>query len=119
MPASAITAAERKALSRKVGKDLIENYGKKKYYSKAMVDGAMRRQALNLDWSCWSYSLFTSPSEFSEIHHRLGETCDYASMRSKMVSDATDGASGSWFDVDMSWLDWPDFDFGSAFDFFD
>ncbi len=119
MLATAITSADKKALSKKVGKDLIESYGKKKYYSKAMIDGAMRRQAVNFDWSCWSYSLFSSPSEFSDIHRRLGETCDYGAMRSQMVSAVTDGASTSWFDVDLSWLDWPDFDFGSSLDFFD
>lgn len=119
MPACAISPIDKKALSKKIGGDLAKNYGKKKYYSKAMVDSAMRRQSLNLDWSCWSYSLFTPPTEFDDIHRRLGETCDYESMRSQMVSAITDGASSSWFDVDLSWLDWPDFDFGSVFDWSD
>jgi hypothetical protein len=37
-------------------------------------------------------------------------------MRSQMVSAVTDGASVSWFDVDFSWLEWPDFDFSGSFD---
>jgi uncharacterized protein DUF6559 len=116
MPACTIVPSDKKELSKKVGKDLIKNYGQKKYYSKAMVDSAMRRQSISPDWSCWSYSLFTSRVEFEDIHRRLGESCDYEMMRSQMVSAVTDGASVSWFDVDFSWLEWPDFNFSGSFD---
>lgn len=119
MPACSIAPDDKKALSQTVGKDLIRNYGKKKYYSKAMVDSAMRRQRIDLDWACWSYSLFTSPAEFDDIHRRLGESCDYEAMRSQMVAAMTDGASGAWFHVDLSWLEWPDFDFSAMFGWFD
>jgi hypothetical protein len=40
-------------------------------------------------------------------------------MRAEMVSAMTDGASSSWFDIDTSWLEWPDIDLSSIFDFFD
>jgi hypothetical protein len=119
MPTCHIEPADKKALSKTIGRDLVQNYGKKKYYSKAMVDSAMRRQSYSPDWSCWSYSLFTSSTEFAEIHRRLGETCDYESMRSQMVSAVTNGSSVSWFDVDLSWLDWPDLGFANMFDWTD
>jgi hypothetical protein len=67
--------SDKKELSKKVEKDLIKNYGQKKYYSKAMAGSAMRRQSISPDWSFWSYSLFMSRIEFEDIHRRLGENC--------------------------------------------
>jgi hypothetical protein len=40
-------------------------------------------------------------------------------MKAQMAHAITDGASDSWFDFDLSWLEWPDFDLPSIFDVFD
>jgi len=63
---------------------------------------------------------FNTPSSDFEAYHRsTGETCDYGSMKADMTSALTDGASESWFDLDVSWLDGPDIDLSSVFDFLD
>jgi hypothetical protein len=64
-------------------------------------------------------ALYASPADFTAYHDEIGEQCDYASMKAEMTAALTDGASGSWFDVDLSWLDWPDIELPSIFDFFD
>jgi len=40
-------------------------------------------------------------------------------MKAEMVSAMTDGASTSWFDTDMSWLEWPDVDLSAIFESID
>lgn len=64
-------------------------------------------------------SVYSSRKNFDEHHTATGENCDYAAMKGEMTAAMTDGASESWFDIDMSWLDWPDFDLSSIFDFID
>jgi len=112
----AISLASKKRFAKRIGDDLVRHYGKKKFYSTAMVRSSARRQNTNAAWDCWAYSLFTSPREFNEYHRTIGETCDYALMKGDMAAAVTDGASASWFDADVSWLDWPDFDLSSVFD---
>lgn len=81
----------------------------------------MRRLDIPLDIDCWMYALYTSHADF-DAHHRLtGELCDYGAMRSYMIVAITDGAASpaSWFSIDLSWLEWPDIDLSSIFEFFD
>ncbi len=40
-------------------------------------------------------------------------------MKTEMTSALTDGASNSWSDLDLSWLEWPDIELPSIFDFID
>jgi hypothetical protein len=116
MSAKPISTASKKNLVKSVGNDLVKHYGKKKYYSKAMVDASARRQNVSVDIECWAYCFFTAAHEFAEIHRVRGESCDYEAMRGSMASAVTDGHSESWFDADLSWLDWPDVDFFSWLD---
>jgi len=37
-------------------------------------------------------------------------------MKTELVSDLAGEASTDWFTCDLSWLDWPDVDFSSVFD---
>lgn len=39
-------------------------------------------------------------------------------MKSEMLSSVSTASDTSWFDIDLSWLEFPDIDF-SLFDFFD
>lgn len=115
------TEAEKKALGIEVGNDLYKHYGKKKFYSQREIKNAMKRIAENIDWACWAYSLYMDHISFDVYHRTIGEDCDYLSMKSSMITSMTDHGSDSWFDfdLDLSWLDWPDFDIASIFDFID
>jgi hypothetical protein len=101
-----------------VGNDLLKNYGKKKYYTVQEVKNANRRQNISVDFGCWSHATFNSHSDFDEYHQSLGETCDYVSMKAEMLSSVSTATDSSWFDMDLSWLEFPDIDF-SLFDFLD
>ena len=79
----------------------------------------MRRQNLSLDLDCWAFSLYTSRSDFDGHHRITGESCDYDAMRGDMIEALADGKSWSLFDIDLSWLEWPDIDLASIFDFID
>ncbi len=106
---------DKKAYAESVGKILVKNYGKKKYYSVPEVQNAAKT-ASAVDWHCWAMCLYVSPGEFDAYHQSTGEVCDYTAMRSEMASALTDNSSPSWFDAELSWLEWPDFNFSSVFD---
>jgi len=111
----AINTPEKQALGKTVGDDLLQHHGKKRYYRTEEVREAVKRSYYPMDWSCWAYCLFTSPEDFSRYHESIGEPCDYGKMKAEMVSAMTDGASTSWFDAHMSWLEWPDVDLSAIF----
>ena len=95
------------------------HYGKKKYYTqKEVQDSCRRRNYLDIDWHCWAFCIFTSPETFALIHAATGEVCDYVSMKTTALAELADGLF-SLGDIDLSWLEWPDIDLGSIFDWFD
>ena len=114
-----LSPSQKKAHGKEVGEILVRDYGKKKYYTSAHVKKASKEATHGLDWHCWAMSLYTSPSDFKSYHDSIGEDCDYAEMKSEMTSALTDGASDSWFEFDMSWLEWPNVELPTVFDFFD
>lgn len=120
MPACAIKPADRRKQVKLVGNDLVKHYGKRPYYTVEQVKAANTRQYVPWDVSCWSHAMFNSHRDFDAYHDTLGESCDYAAMKADMLSSVSSGASdsGSWFDFDLSWLEFPDIDW-SVFDFFD
>jgi hypothetical protein len=119
MPACHISPTDKRAFGKAVGDELLKRHGKQRFYSVEQVNNAVRRLDYPIDWSCWAFSLYTSPLEFRTYHDYLGEACDYGEMKAQMFSAMTDGASSSWFDIDMSWLEWPDIDLSCIFEFFD
>jgi hypothetical protein len=40
-------------------------------------------------------------------------------MKTELLTDLADGSSFSLLDIDLSWLEWPDIDLSSLFDWFD
>jgi hypothetical protein len=118
MPACAISPADRRQQTRTVGADLLKNYGRKQYYSVEEVKSANRRQNIGLDFGCWSHATFNSHKDFDSYHQSIGESCDYISMKSDMLSSVSTSTDSSWFDLDLSWLEFPDIDL-SLFDFLD
>ena len=118
MRACAIAPADRRKQVQLVGSDLVKHYGKKPYYSVQEVKDANRRQNINYDVGCWSHATFNTHSDFDSYHQSIGESCDYVAMKSDMLSSVSAATDTSWFDFDLSWLEFPDIDF-SIFDFFD
>jgi hypothetical protein len=109
---------DKKAFAKKLGADLVKHRGKKKFYSIAEVHASLRRlQWLDLD--CWGFALYSSRHDFDQHHRGIGEQCDYDSMRGEMIDALADGASWSLLDIDLSWLEWPDIDLSTIFDFID
>jgi hypothetical protein len=118
MPACAISHVDRRKQLRLVGSDLVKNYGKKQYYTVQEVKNANRRQAIPYDVGCWSHATFNSHSDFDAYHQSIGESCDYVAMKSEMLASVSSAGDTSWFDIDLSWLEFPCIDW-SIFDFFD
>lgn len=111
---------DRRRHVQRVGNDLVRHHGKRKYYSVHEVRQANRRQAIDLDLACWSHAFFNSRADFDRDHLERGEACDYAAMKAEMLASLSDDSPSSWFDfdLDLSWLEFPDIDW-SIFDFFD
>ncbi len=100
-----------------LGKALHHTYGKKPFYSIDETKSSMKSLNYPIDLYCWGHAVFSHPREFSDYHQSIGEVCDQAAMKTEMGNALTNGADGSWFDIDLSWLEWPDIDFLSFFDF--
>lgn len=101
-----------------IGKILVEENGKKKYYKPEEVKKAHRKSKWydGLDFSCWGMSTFTSHSDFDEYHEQTGEVCDYTEMKTEMLNGLSVSSTADWteipdLDIDSSWLD-----FGDVFD---
>lgn len=101
-----------------LGKILVNENGKKKYYKPEEVKKAHRKSKWydGLDFSCWAMSTFSSHSDFDKYHEKTGEICDYGEMKTEMLSGLSVSSSSDWteipdLDIDASWLD-----FGEVFD---
>jgi hypothetical protein len=118
MSACVMKPGDRRRQVRLVGNDLVEHYGKKNFYGVQEVKDANRRQGIDADFWCWSHATFNSHGDFDTYHESIGESCDYVAMKSEMLAAVGTQADASWFDFDLSWLEFPDIDW-SIFDFFD
>lgn len=116
-----LTAGEKQSLGVIIGNDLAKTHGKMKYYSQEQIKASLRRNDYAIDFDCWAYCLFMDHQSFDDYHRSIGEQCDYLSMKESMVASLTQNASDSWpdFDFDLSWLEWPDINLSSIFDFID
>lgn len=109
---------DRKKLVDDIGRDLVRRKGKQKYYPPQEVRRSAEHCAYPADVHCWAYCFFCTPGDFAAIHAAAGEACDYAAMKAEMLSDLAGGAALSLFDLDLSWLEWPDIDLSGLFDWF-
>lgn len=114
----AISPRDKQAQAKRVGDDLLRHHGKRKFYSVEQVREANRRCGISIDVACWSHALFNSHGDFDRIHAMAGEACDYPAMKKEMLEAVSTGFTPAWFDLDLSWLEFPDLDW-SIFDFFD
>jgi hypothetical protein len=118
MAACTIKPEDLKRQVRVVGRDLVQNYGKKKYYTPLEVRNANRRVSIDQDYTCWSFAFFNDRQDFDSWHAARGETCDYEVMKSELVAAIDAGSSSpSVFDFDASWLDLPSVDWSTLLDF--
>ena len=117
----ALTELEKKKLAQVVGNDLSRKHGKKKFYRQRQVERVLDRHGYLVDVHCWAYCFFMDHASFDSYHRSIDESCDYLAMKESMVTSVTDHASDSWldFDFDLSWLELPDVDLSSIFDFID
>jgi hypothetical protein len=98
---------------------LVRVHGKKKYYEPAEVHRAAESQGFHVDVHCRPYCIFTSAEDFKALHDAAGETWDYVAMKAEVHADLAGGLDFDWIDIDLSWLEWPDIDLSSIFDWFD
>lgn len=94
-----------------MGKILVADFGKMKYYKPEEVKKAHYKSRWSaLDFSCWGMSTFSSHSDFFQYHQESGESCDYATMKGEML----EGIALTYtvhlsdlpeLDLDASWLD--------------
>lgn len=119
MTIATLSDDEKRELVRRVGADLNARSGRKKFYSPSEIGKSLKRLDERVGIHCWAYCFYSTPTDFAAYHESIGEACDYAAMKSELLSAFTEGASDSWFDIDLSWLDWPDIDLSGIFDFLD
>lgn len=109
---------DKRAFGKAVGDELLKRHGKKRAYSQREIANAVADLGFNgLD--LWAEALYGTAENFRAVATAQGTVADYAQMKADMFAAMTDGASASWFDLDMSWLEWPDINFGDLFSFFD
>lgn len=118
MAACALSPEDKRSQAKRVGNTLVRQYGKQRYYTVQQVKAANKRERIDIDVCCWSHAMFNTRADFDAYHRSIGETCDYSSMKSQMLGAVSDADSSSWFDFDLSWLEFPDIDW-SLFDFLD
>jgi len=119
MPACELKPGDKKKFVSDVGQRLVRDHGVRKYYQPSQIKRAARELGYQPDIVCWAYCLFSSPGDFAAIHEAAGEVCDYAVMKAEVLADLATGGSFLGLDLDLSWLEWPDIDLSSVFDWFD
>jgi len=110
-------SADKKAFVGAVGEELVKRHGKKKYYKPEEVRRAATARGFPVDIHCWAYCVFSDPASFRSLHEALGEACDYVAMKTEVLRDLAGGVF-QLPDLDLSWLEWPDIDLSSLFDWF-
>ena len=98
-----------------IGKILVEENGKKKYYSPQEVKKAHNQSAWfeMADLSSWAMVTFSEHSEFDRYHEASGEAYDYIGMKTEMLNGLSASPDINWseipdLDIDASWLDFGD-----------
>jgi hypothetical protein len=119
MPACHLRPEDKKAFVGAIGEELVRRHGKRKYYKPSEIRRAAESRNYPVDIHCWAYSVFSTPEDFKAIHDAAGEACDYSAMKAEVLADLSTGGIFSWIDIDLSWLEWPDIDLSSIFDWFD
>ena len=114
--------ANKKEYITDIGKILVKDYGKKRYYKPEEVKSAHIRSKWyeKLDFSCWGMCTYSSHSDFDNYHKLTGEVCNYVQMKTEMLkglslSSGSEVLDFSVVDIDASWLDFGEV-FGNIFE---
>lgn len=119
MPACHLRPEDKKAFIGKVGQQLVQTHGKRRYYAPDDIRRAADICGYPVDIVCWAYCFFSSPQDFAALHEAAGEACDYVAMKTELLTDLATGGTFALPDIDLSWLEWPDIDLSAIFDWFD
>ena len=86
-----------------IGKILVAEHGKKKYYKPEEVKKASKKSkhydSRGIDWHCWAMCTFSSHSDFDAYHEMTGEVCNYVEMKTEMLSGLTTSTSVDWLAI--------------------
>jgi hypothetical protein len=91
-----LTGEKRKAVGEyvtKLGPELRTRYGPRKHYTPRQVRDTAAEAGLQMDYVCFAYCLYCSPSDFALIHEGVGEVCDYAAMHAAVGETFFHGAT--------------------------
>jgi hypothetical protein len=108
---------DKNAFVQSLGRALNANYGKKRFYSIRETRDTMKSSNYPIDFFCWGHAVFCNQTDFKQYHDSIGEACDQAAMKIEMGDAFSGTLDDSWFGIDLSWLEWPDIDISSIFDF--
>ena len=104
----------RKMMVDRVGKNLVDQHGKKRYYTKAEIHDAASSAGYPIDVHCWAMCVFMDQPSFDSIHAAAGEACNFAEMKATML-DALSPGGFQLPDLNLSWIEWPDVDVSGLF----
>ena len=70
-----------------IGTLLVKEHGKQQHYKPKQIKEAHNNSkwASQLDFSCWAMSIFSTKNDFDIYHEKVGEVCDYISMKAEML----------------------------------
>lgn len=112
------TPANKKEYIFAIGKILVQENGKRKYYKPEEIKKVHQKSKWynGLSFSCWAMSTYSAHSDFDVNYHGTGELCDYIEMNKEMLSEIFVSVHTDWtlipdLDIAASWLD-----FGDIFD---
>lgn len=93
-----------------IGKILVRDYGKKKYYEPDEVERASKKSQFGVYSIDWALSIFTSHELFDSYYEKQGEERDYVKMKKEMLEGISNKDTSDWlqigtYDIDASWLD--------------
>lgn len=91
-----LTGEKKKAVGEfvtRLGPELRTRYGPRKHYTPRQVRDTAVDTGLQLDYVCFAYCLYCSPSDFALIHEAAGEVCDYAAMHAALGETFFHGAT--------------------------
>lgn len=119
MPAITQRPLDKRAVGKAVGDELLKRHGKKRFYTVHQVADVVHSLTLGPEALSQSLALFSTADDFNAYHATLGDPRDYSKLKEEMFEAMLEFTLEGLFNLDMSWLDWPDFDFSGFFDFFD
>ena len=119
MPTLLEAPVDKRAFGKAIGDELLRVHGKQRFYSLRDIRAAARAKGFPPGLDPWAFALFASPESYQTYRASTRDARPYDELKEAMFDVMTEGASHDWFNIDMSWLEWPDIDLSGIFCFFD